>query len=395
MIGFDEAVALISKMAVPLGTETVSIANASGRILAESVIAGVTAPAAAISAMDGYAIRNADISGISKSFLVIGKSFAGNGYSGTVEVDQAVRIFTGAPMPPGADRVVMQEDITREGNFATLTEEFGPGWHVRPAGSDFELGEELLPGGTKLGPNQLIAAAAADCAELTVWRKPRIVVLSTGDELVTPGTARNTAGSIPESVSFGVAALAERWGGEVMNKVRLTDDLDQLQEVAARAVEDADIVVVTGGASVGERDYAKAMFEPIGLDLIFSKVAIKPGKPVWAGRVGNTLIVGLPGNPTSAMVTARLILAPLIAGLAAARADTALQWETVRVGAPLAATGGREAFVRGTLRGGVIYPLNSKDFGAQKILASANCLLRCEAGMQAQPEGALVSVLTM
>ncbi len=393
MISFDEATSLIARAAKPLEIELVSISDAAGRVLAEPVVAQISAPASDVSAMDGYAVRSADITGLPKAFEVVGESFAGAGYAGNVATDQAVRIFTGAPVPAGADRVIMQEYVARQGNSATLNEAPGSGRHVRSAGSDFHAGEELLPAGTRLGPHQLVAAAGADVEKLAVWRAPRIAILSTGDELVAPGTAHHTAGSIPDSVSFGVAALAELWGGEIVDKIRLPDDLDALEKAAVRVTEYADIVVVTGGASVGARDYAKAMFEPLGLDPVFSKVAIKPGKPVWTGRVGQCLIVGLPGNPTSAIVTARLFLAPLVAGLAGANPQLALQWQTVPLGAPLAATGDRETFVRGTLHDGTVEPLTSTDSGAQKVLALANCLVRCGAGMNVRGEGALVPVL--
>jgi len=171
-------------------------------------------------------------------------------------------------------------------------------------------------------------------------------ILSTGDELAEPGTARERADAIPESVSFGVAALAAQWGAECIGRTRVRDELAAMQALACAAIDDADLVVVTGGASVGEKDFAKAMFEPLGLHLVFSKVSIKPGKPVWLGRAGEKLVIGLPGNPTSALVTARLFLAPLLAGLTGRPGDEALRWRTVPLGSPLGPCGSRETFHR-------------------------------------------------
>jgi molybdopterin molybdotransferase len=222
----------------------------------------------------------------------------------------------------------------------------------------------------------MIAAAGADQAEVAVWRRPRLAVVSTGDELAEPGQARDRPGTIPESVSYGVAALAEGLGATVRRCGRLADDLASLEKAAAGLVEAADLVVVTGGASVGERDYAKAMFGPAGLELIFSKVAIKPGKPVWLGRVGDTLILGLPGNPTSALVTARLLLAPLVTGLSGGDPAEALRWREARLASPLAACGDRETFIRAAAQGASARPLSNQDSGAQKMLVDADLLIR-------------------
>jgi molybdenum cofactor synthesis domain-containing protein len=207
----------------------------------------------------------------------------------------------------------------------------GSARHIRKRGGDFETGDELLASGRLLDPRAIVAAAAADVAELRVFIRPRAHILSTGDELADPGTAANTPDAIPESVSFGVAALAELWGAFVVGGARLRDELPAMEKAAADAVNQADVVIVTGGASVGEKDFAKTMFEPLGLELVFSKVAIKPGKPVWLGRVDGALVLGLPGNPTSALVTARLLLAPLLAGLTGRSIDEALRWRRSRL----------------------------------------------------------------
>jgi molybdopterin molybdotransferase len=371
MISFDEAIRRVTDVARPIGRESVPIALAAGRVLAAPVVARVDSPPAHCSAMDGYAVREADLPG---RLRLIGESFAGGGFDGALEPGTCVRIFTGAPVPAGADLVVIQEVAVRDGEFVTIAELPGPARHIRPRGSDFRTGDLLLGAGRRLDPRALVAAAGADVAEVETWRRPALLVLGTGDELAPPGEARGRPGAIPESVSFGVAALAEIWGGRSLASRRLSDDLPAMEQAAGEALEQADLVVVTGGASVGEKDHAKAMFAPHGLDLIFSKVAIKPGKPVWLGRAGSTLVLGLPGNPTSAMVTARLLLAPLVAGLAG-RAG-ALRWRKLPLAEPLPACGDRETFHRARLLAKGAVPLANQDSSAQKSLAEADLLLR-------------------
>jgi molybdopterin molybdotransferase len=371
MISFDEAVRLIEAAARPLGKESVAIGAAAGRILAAPVIATVDSPPADSSAMDGYAVRDADLPG---TLRIIGESFPGQGFEGALDVGTCVRIFTGAPVPRDAERVVIQEVVVRDKDHATIVEMPGKARHIRPCGSDFRSGEVLLEAGRLLDPRAVVAAAGADLAAVEVLRQPGIVILATGDELASPGEARARRGAIPESVSFGIAALAAQYGGRILGSRRLADDLAAMERAAGEAVEQADLVVVTGGASVGERDFAKAMFEAHGLELVFEKVAIKPGKPVWLGCVGRTLVMGLPGNPTSAMVTGRLLLAPLISGLAGR--GTALNWRYLRLGAPLPACGERETFHRARLQGSEAVPLTNQDSSAQKALSEANLLVR-------------------
>ncbi|KQY86603.1 MULTISPECIES: molybdopterin molybdotransferase MoeA [unclassified Brevundimonas] len=380
MIGFDEAAALIEAAATPLGRETVAMAEACGRVLAAPVVAGLDSPASDTSAMDGYAVRAAEVAELPVRLRVIGESFAGRGFDGRMGPGECVRIFTGAPMPAGADRVIIQEIVRRDGDEALFSPALGGGRHVRAMGSDFRAGDTLLQPGRRLDARAMVAAAAADRATVEVWRRPRVVVLGTGDELAEPGSAAGTPGSIPESVSFGVAALIAQYGGEVIGRRRLKDDPASLEAAAAAALDEADLVVVTGGASVGEKDYARAMFGPAGLALIIDKVAIKPGKPVWLGRARDRLVLGLPGNPTSAMVTGRLFLAPLVAGLSGAKAGSALDWRPARLGGALGACGDRETFHRAAWRDGRVHPLTDQDSSAQKALAAADLLIRRRPG---------------
>lgn len=371
MISFDEAIRKVTEVARPIGRESVTLAEAAGRVLAAPVVAMIDSPPTDSSAMDGYAVRQADLPG---SFRLIGESFAGGGFDGALEPGTCVRIFTGAPVPAGADLVVIQEVAVRDGEFVKIADLPGPARNIRLLGSDFRAGEMLLQAGQRLDPRALVAAAGADVAEVETWRRPAVLVLGTGDELAPPGEARSRPGAIPESVSFGIAALADSWGGRSLGSRRLADDLPAMEQAAGEALDQADLVVVTGGASVGEKDYAKAMFAPHGLDLIFSKVAIKPGKPVWFGRAGSTLVLGLPGNPTSAMVTARLLLVPLVAGLAGRTG--ALGWRSLPLGAPLPACGDRETFHRARLMETGAVAIANQDSSAQRALADADLLLR-------------------
>jgi molybdopterin molybdotransferase len=393
MISFDEVIAHIRSIAKPLGTETVSMDAAAGRVLAAPMVARIDSPRSDSSVMDGYAVRESDLAKLPVSLRVVGESFAGKGWSGQISTGECVRIFTGAPVPDGADRVVIQENVLRDGEVAIIQEPTGSAPHIRKSGSDFRQGDELLETGRLLDPRAMVAAAAADVAELEVFREPRLHILSTGDELAEPGAAAGRADAIPDSVSFGVAALAAQWGGSCSGRTRLRDDLEAMRAAAAATINQADVVVVTGGASVGEKDFAKAMFDQFGLELFFSKVAIKPGKPAWLGRIGTTLIVGLPGNPTSALVTARLFLAPLLAALGGQSIEAALQWRSMQLASDLEPCGPRETFHRARRNGDSIEILANQDSGAQRALADADLLVRQPPNSPAFEAGATVQAL--
>ena len=393
MISFDEAVALVADAARPLGRERVTIADLHKRVLAEAVRAAVDAPPSDVSAMDGYAVRDADLETLPARLEVTGESFPSRAAGGPVLPGGCVRIFTGAPVPQGADRVVIQEEVVREGDTALFATAPGEARHIRRRGSDFAKGDTLLAAGRRLDAAALVAVAGADRAEVDVWRRPRLVVLGTGDELVEPGTARGRDDAIPESVTYGVTALAGEWGAETIGRRLLRDDLPAMEQAAGEALEGADVVVVTGGASVGERDFAKAMFAPHGLELVFSKVAIKPGKPVWFGRAGERLVMGLPGNPNSALVTARLLLAPLLAGLTGRDPREALRWRRASLAGPLEACGSRETFFRAACEGDAALPLSNQDSSAQRTLADADLLVRRPANAPAGRVGEWVDVL--
>lgn len=393
MISLDAALALLADAVTPLGREEVAIDAAAGRVLAAPVRARSASPRTAVAMMDGYAVNGATTVP-DMPLHVIGESRAGSRFDGSVGAHQAVRIFTGAPMPDGTDRCIMQEYAVREGDRVHFTPGFGPEWHVRAAGSDFEADTELLAAGTRLGPRAMVAAAAADRAMLSVHARPRVAILGTGDELAPAGSAWQRRDAIPDSVTHGVAAMAGQAGGDLVARSTGGDDLHALEAQAAALLAAADVVVVTGGASVGERDFARSMFATHGLDLLFAKVAIKPGKPVWVGRARGTWVVGLPGNPGSAMVTARLFLIPLLAALQGQALSESLRWRRLPLAAPLGATGSRETLVRACWDDAGLRPIAMQDSGAQHALVEAGWLIRCPAGQAAVPSGQTVEALS-
>ena len=392
LIGFDAAIGRLREVARPHGREIVPLAAAAGRVLAEPVRAAIRAPAADVSTMDGYAVRSPDVAQLPARLAVVAQALPGSLPGAALATGQCARIFTGAPLPPGADRVVIQEVVAREGDQAVVEGPLDEIRFVRAAGSDFEPGDVLLGAGQMLTPRALVAAAAGDIAELTVWRRPVVSLIATGDELVQPGSARSRPGAVPDSLSEGLAAWVRQWGADLGSQARVGDDLERLAHCAAEAAASSDLVLVTGGASVGERDQGREMFGP-DLTLLFSKVAIRPGKPVWLGRVGEALVLGLPGNPTSAMVTVRLFLAPLLAGLCGRDPIAALAWRHAPLGDALGPTGDRETFSRGRMEGGRAWLLPNQDSGAQRSLADAELLVRRPSGVSGFAAGDLIEVL--
>ena len=392
MLDFDAAIEKLREAVRPLGSSMVPLGDAAGRYLAQDLLARSDAPSRAISAMDGYAVKESSTrpgEWLSVTHEIKAGSFA----PGAIFSGEVARIFTGAPLPEGADCVIMQEYATREGNRVRFAEGFGPARHIRQAGSDFRAGDLLLSRGTRLVPRAMVSAAAADVAEVEVHSRPRIAILATGDELADPGTAFETPGSLPESVSFGVAAMVAQMGGEVVFHARSGDDLAALTGLAGKALAAADCAVVTGGASVGDHDLARPMFGEAGLELVFSRIAIKPGKPVWLGLAKGKLVIGLPGNPTSAMVTARLFLRPLLAAMQGGAVSEELRFLPMPLAAPVPETGTRETFVRARGTHDGLMPVGNQESGSQSPMSQAGWLIRRPAGSPASDAGALVEAL--
>lgn len=392
LISFDQALALVEASVASLPGEDVPLAEAAGRVLAVPVFARREAPFSDVAAMDGYAVHDGSTKA-DQQLTVVGESRAGAGFSGRLQPGEAIRIFTGAPMPKGADRVIMQEYAMQEGDTVRFAEGYGPGWHVREAGSDFSAGDLLLDVGTRLGSRAIVAAAAADQAMLKVSAQPKVAIIGTGDELAPPGEAHLRADAIPESVTYGIAALAKQAGARVVARMIGEDSLPALERLAGDMLDKADVVIVTGGASVGERDFAKPMFAPHGMELLFSKVAMKPGKPVWLGRAKGKWVLGLPGNPTSAMVTARLFLRALLAGLQGQSITQVLQWRALPLACQMPATGGRETFIRARWDADGLRSLSNQDSGVQLALAQADWLIRSAPNSPALDVGGMVTAL--
>ena len=391
-IDLDQALGIVGDATRPLDCEQIMLVGAGGRVVARPVVATFDSPRADVSMMDGFAVRE-DNARVGVTLDVIGTSAAGKSFAGTVGAAQAVRIFTGAALPEGAERVVIQENVVVGGDRMTIVEAPGAARFIRAQGSDFAAGDVVVAAGTRLTPGALVAAAGAGASDVDVARRPRVMTIATGDELRPVGTSIDDPDHIIDSIAPGLHAMLGAMGAEILGSRLLGDDLSALEAAAAGAVASADLVVVTGGASVGARDHAKAMFAPLRMELLFSKVAIKPGKPVWLGRVGDTLVMGLPGNPGSALVTARLLLAPLIAGLLGQKSPLPLEWIKLPLGAPIPATSDRETFVRASLRDGKLIPVANQDSGAQRALGEAGWLIRCPAGQGPLDSGATVPAL--
>jgi molybdopterin molybdotransferase len=391
LLPVDDARARMLAAVAPLASETVPIARAIGRVLAEDVTAIRDQPPFAASAMDGWAVRSADTPG---SLAIVGESAAGHGFEGAVEAGQAVRIFTGAAVPAGCDAIVIQEDATREGD-RVLAPAAAAGHHLRPAGGDFRAGEALLARGLRIDPWRLSLAAAAGRAELSVARLPRVALFSTGEEIVeapaVPGPFQ-----IYDSGSRALEALVAGWGADVRRAKPVRDDL----ETTIQALRDAegDLVVTVGGASVGDHDLVRAAAEALGLDLKVASVNVRPGKPTFFGTLGDgRRLLGLPGNPASALVCAELFLRPLIAAMQGA--DPSLPLIGARLQAPLPANGAREHWMRArlTFAGGQVtaQPYRDQDSSLVSVFAVSDALLRRPAGAAAAEAGDVVEVLPL
>ncbi len=374
--------------AVPLAEEAAPLLQAAGRWAARDVLALRTQPASALSAMDGYAIRFADLPG---PWAVIGESAAGHGFADEVAPGQAVRIFTGAPLPPGADTILVQEEAAREGDRLTLAGEGPPrlGSSVRARGLDFGEGDVLVRAGERLTPARLALAALAGHATLPARRKVRVALLSTGDELIPPG-AQLGPDQIPETNRLLLASMLADLPVELID-LGILPDRQEVLEAAFRAL-DCDLLVTTGGASVGDHDLVRPALLAAGAEIDFWKIALRPGKPMMAGRLGDAMLLGLPGNPVSVFATATLFVRPLIAHLAGA-ADPLPRRRVVELGEPLPATGARADYLRGALVDGRAFAATIQDSSMLRTLARANCLIVRPAGAAAAKTGDSAEIL--
>jgi molybdopterin molybdotransferase len=370
MISLEEAQSRLIALATPLSEETVSLPEAIGRYCASPIRAKRTQPARDLSAMDGYAIAHNDLPG---PFYVVGESAAGNSFKGRIDHGQAVRIFTGAAMPHGSDTVIIQEDIDREGDWIRIDPSLTAtlGQHFRAAGGDFREGDVLIEPGDPLTAARIALAASGGYGAVPVRRRPSVEIIATGSELVPPG-AEVGPDQLPESNSLMIAAMLHDFRCSVVSPGIVRDDMAEI--CAAIQSSTADILVTCGGASVGDHDLVRPALDACGAELDFWKVAMRPGKPLLAGRLGNKIILGLPGNPVSAFVTAFLFLRPLVATLSGA-IDPLPRRITSHLARSLPANGPRIDHIRARRIGGMVEPFGRNDSAALVAMAQADALI--------------------
>ena len=391
LMSVAEALRRVLEHAEPLATEMASLVEAHGRVLGNDIKALRTQPPAAMSAMDGYAARAADVASVPATLKLVGEVAAGHPFEGTVGSGEAARIFTGGVLPAGADTIVIQENTRREGGNVVVLSTATKGRHVRRAGLDFSEGAVMLAKGRRLTDRDLSLAAATNHASVPVHRRPRLAVLATGDELVMPGTIPGVA-EIVYSNGFATMALARREGCEVTDLGIAPDRLPETVAAVRRARDlGSDILVTSGGASVGDHDLVQRALAAEGLDLSFWKVAVRPGKPMMHGRLGSMHVLGLPGNPVSSYVCSVLFLVPLIRRLAG-RSDCEPVTETARLGCELPQNDERQDYLRATLAQGpdgalIATPFPAQDSSMLLPLAKADCLLIRAPHAPAAPAG--------
>jgi molybdopterin molybdotransferase len=394
LLPVDEAVHRLLAGVAPLGAETIPLAEADGRILAADLTALRTQPPFDASAMDGYAVRAAEAQP-GRTLAVIGGSRAGQRFTGGLGEAQAVRIFTGAPVPEGADAILIQENADRVGDRITVRESPARGRFIRLTGLDFRTGDTLLMRGRLLDARALALAAAMGHAALPVRRRPRVAILSNGDELVAPGAATGPD-QIISSNGLGLAALVRSCGGEPVDIGIAPDREDVIGQFIDRAAG-ADVLVVIGGASVGEHDLVKGALAKKGLDLDFWRIAMRPGKPLMVGSLGGMRVLGLPGNPVSALVCGLVFLRPLLKALLGATETPALR--TARLGAPMSENDMRQDYVRARLAlldGNLVAtPFDTQDSSMLATFAQADALIVRPAHAPAAAKGDPVSIMLL
>ncbi len=377
LLPVEEARDRILKSVKPLPPEAVALDKALGRVLARPVKAHRDQPPFEGSAMDGYAVIAADVAQTPVALTLIGTSAAGRGFRGKVLPGQCVRIFTGAPMPKGADAVVIQENVEVRGtSLVSVLQPVKPQQNVRGAGLDFRRGEALLPAGQRINARDIGLAAAANAAELMVRRRPVVAIIATGDELVLPGI-KPSADQIVSSNSHAIAAMAQHLGAEVINFGIVPDNLKATERAIVRAAK-ADILLTTGGASVGDHDHVQEALKNSGVKIDFWKIAMRPGKPFMYGRRKRQHVLGLPGNPVSALVCARLFLKPLIDALLGLPVSDDLV--EARLGAPMKENDTRQDYVRATLSEApdgsrTVTPFSRQDSSMQRTFREADALI--------------------
>jgi molybdopterin molybdotransferase len=397
MLTVAEARARIVQAFAPLPAEQVSLANALGRVLAEQVHARLTQPPFAVSAMDGYAVRAADVAKVPVSLKLVGYAPAGSAYGSPIKSGEAVRIFTGAPLPDGADAIVIQEDTQATGDSVLVKEAAPIGRYVRAAGLDFRRGDPGLAVGKRLGARDIGLAAAMNHPWLQVHRRPRVAILATGDEIVMPGEPVGP-NQIVSSNGLALAAFLRAAGAEPIDLGIAADNRAALQRLAAGAAG-ADLLVTTGGASVGDHDLVQAALGDQGMAVDFWKIAMRPGKPLMFGNIGATRVIGLPGNPVSTLVCALVFIRPALQAMLGQQ-DSDNGEERAIAGRDLAENDNREDYLRSTLsRDGegrlVATPFGTQDSSMQFLMQQAQCLVVRPVRAPALAKGSPVRILRL
>ena len=395
LLTVTEARAAMLALVRRLPEQSVSLPDALGRVLGRDIAASRDQPPFASSAMDGYAVRSGDTPG---SLRLIGESAAGRGFDGRCEAGTAIRISTGAAVPDGADTVVIQEDVRRDGDHV-IVPAVKPARNIRLRGCDFTAGTVLLKKGRRLDGVALSLAAAAGAANVSVVRAPRIAILSSGDELAPPGSNPDPF-QIFESGTFGVAGLIQSWGGIPVRLAVEKDDAGAIARAAEEGLRESDLLVVIGGASVGDHDHARPALMRLGLKLAVEKIAVRPGKPTWFGATQQGLVLGLPGNPASALACAALFLRPVMDALLGRDPSDCIATRRARLMHPLPANGPREHYLRARLDSDeegmqTARAFEDQDSSLISVFAAANALIRLPADAPDLPEGALVDVLPL
>ncbi|MFK7939050.1 MAG: gephyrin-like molybdotransferase Glp [Roseovarius sp.] len=390
MITVDQALEHLFSLVSPLGSETVPLVQAAGRVLAQDGVARRDQPPFPASSMDGYALRDDDVQP-GAQFTVIGEAAAGHRFDGAVAAGQAVRIFTGAPVPTGATRVIIQEDVSRDGDHITLNDSYDTKPYIRPLGTDFKIGDRLAAP-RRLSASDIALLASMNISDITVTRKPDVALISTGDELVLPG---DTPGpdQIIASNTFGLKALLDQHGAHT-RILPIARDTRASLEAAFDLARNADLVVTIGGASVGDHDLVGDVAADLGVTRAFYKVRMRPGKPLMAGQFGDAAMVGLPGNPVSAMVCGHVFLRPMLRAMLGL-GTAPLSRLTARLGHDLATGGPREHYMRAVVKDGVITPETRQDSALLSVLADANALMVRPADDTARAAGDQMSYIPL
>ena len=400
LLAVDDALARVLDQAPRMPSEQVALTQALDRVTAAPLIALRTQPPFAASAMDGYAVRAEDFQ-TGKALTVIGEAAAGQGFHAPLAAGQAVRIFTGAPVPPGADTILLQEHAERNGTHVIPTTDKDRGRHIRPAGLDFTRGDALIPQGVRLSPSTLALAAAMGHADVSVTRRPKIAILANGDELVAPGDPCGPD-QIVASNQYAVAAMVEKAGGEPLLLGIAGDDLTLLAEkIHIAQAQHADILVTLGGASVGDRDLIRQVLHDQGMQLGFWKIAMRPGKPLIFGTLGAMRILGLPGNPVSSIICAKLFLVPLIKDMLGLPRPADPDIYQAVLGSDMPANDLRQDYVRASLHRApdsgqwIATPFALQDSSMLRIIAQAQALIIRPPHAPAAAKGTPCQILMM